>query len=197
MNDYEYVFIDKVEIKLLILYILHQAKSVAKQPYLTRQFLSDFIMQNIEVSYFDMQEAIPALAEDGFLMQYTKNHKETLEITKTGMDTLGFFYKKLPLSIRDKIDAEIYQSLVEYKDSASVVADYWPDNPRSFTAGLKIFEDDNLSLQLNVSFTNADDAQKLTRKFKEKPEWFYQKIIQICAEAIEECKSEKQSGKEK
>lgn len=197
MNDYEYVFIDKVEIKLLILYILHQAKSVAKQPYLTRQFLSDFIMQNIEVSYFDMQEAIPALAEDGFLMQYTKNHKETLEITKTGMDTLGFFYKKLPLSIRDKIDAEIYQSLVEYKDNASVVADYWADNPRSFTAGLKIFEDDNLSFQLNVSFTNADDAQKLTRKFKEKPEWFYQKVIQICAEAIEECKSEAQSGKGK
>ena len=44
MKSLEFSFENKSDIKLLIMYVLLQAKTVAKQDYLNKNFFSDFIM---------------------------------------------------------------------------------------------------------------------------------------------------------
>ena len=114
MKSLEFSFENKSDIKLLIMYVLFQAKTVAKQEYLNKNFFSDFIMESVKISYFDLHDTIFTLAEEGYIVMFVKNHKDVLEITQKGMETVGYFFKYIPLSIRDRIDECIYDGRIEW-----------------------------------------------------------------------------------
>ena len=71
----EFSFESKSDIKLLIMYVLAQAKSVAKQEYLNKNFFSDFIMESVKISYFDLHDTIFTLAEEGYILMFVKKKK--------------------------------------------------------------------------------------------------------------------------
>ena len=60
--------------------------------YLNKNFFSDFIMESVKISYFDLHDTIFTLAEEGYIVMFVKNHKDMLEITEKGMET---FHKLL------------------------------------------------------------------------------------------------------
>ena len=191
MTNTEFVFKEKIEIKLLILYILHQSKAIAKQNNLERQFLVDFCMEHIRISYFDLQECISELCEDNIVSSYTKNHKDVLILSDKGEFMLNQFLREIPYSVRDKIDNKISGSITEYKDEQSVTVDYWKENENYYTTLLKITDGDQPAMQLSVSFDNKTSAQALVHQFKKHPEEFYKQILQICDEAINNDLNEK------
>ncbi len=184
MEEYSYKFVDKIEVKLMLLYTVLQAREIAKCPFVAKQFLSDFAMQHINAEYIDVHECMDLLVKDGQFLQFTENHKDVFSITENGEFIVGQFFTNLPLSVRDKIDECIYKDLREYKDKEAVVTDYWAENKNCYTASLKIYDEKLLSLQLAVSFTNEKEAMIIHRKFQENPSYFYKKINEICSELI-------------
>lgn len=190
MKSIEFSFENKSDIKLLIMYVLSQAKSVAKQEYLNKNFFSDFIMESVKISYFDLHDTIFTLAEEGYILMFVKNHKDVLEITEKGLETVGYFFKYIPLSIRDKIDECIYDKILEHKEKESVEVDYWKENEKCYTSTLRIFDDEQKAMQFTISFSDAKHAQKLMKMFKKEPQEFYKKFIDICSDAIDRCSDE-------
>ena len=57
-GTYKYPVQKIPEIKLLILYIAEQAKTVCKAEKVSRLWLSDFAMENIATDYFKFQCAV-------------------------------------------------------------------------------------------------------------------------------------------
>ena len=185
MEDYSYKFIDKIEVKLVLLYTVLQAREIAKCPFIAKQFLSDFTMQHINADYIDVHECMDLLVKDGQFLMFTDNHKDVYQITENGEFIVSQFFNKLPISVRDEIDESIYNDLREYKDKEAIVTDYWAENEKCYTASLKIYDEKMLSLQLAVSFPGKTEAQIIHKKFQEDPAYFYKKINEICAEVID------------
>ncbi len=177
-----------MEIKLIILYIVYQSKSVAKQDAVERTFLCDFIAENIRVNYFDMQIQLSTLCEDGHLRSFMSNLKEKIMITEKGAYAIESFATSIPRSVRDKVDTIISGSVHEYKEGQTVAVDYWKENENLHTAVLNILDNEKNIFKLHISLPDSKDAQILKSKFKEKPEHFYSQIIALCSEAIDEGK---------
>ena len=184
MVDLEFVFKEKIEIKLLILYILHQSKAIAMQEDLERQFLVDFCMEYIKISYFDLQECISEILEDGIILGYTKNHRDILSLTEKGEFMLNQFLKMVPYSVRDTIDNKIYESVAKHNNERAVLVDYWNENNNCYTTMIRITENDSTQMQFMISFSNKYQAQALSHQFKKHPDEFYKKVLEICDEAI-------------
>ncbi len=188
MIDYQFTFQEPMEIKLIILYIVYQSKSVAKQDAVERTFLCDFIAEHIRVNYFDMQIQLSTLCEDGHLRSFMSNLKEKIMITEKGSYAIESFATSIPRSVRDKVDTIISGSVHEYKEGQTVSVDYWKENENQHTAVLNIMDNEKNVFKLHVSLPDSKDAQILKSKFKEKPEYFYSQIIAMCSEAIDEGK---------
>lgn len=190
MKSLEFSFENKSDIKLLIMYVLLQAKTVAKQEYLNKNFFSDFIIESVKISYFDLHDTIFTLAEEGYIVMFVKNHKDVLAITPKGEETVDYFFKYIPLSIRDRIDESIYNKIMVHKEKESVEVDYWKENEKCYTSTLRIFDDEQNAMQFTISFPDATQAHKLMKMFKKEPQEFYKKFIEICSDAIDRCKDE-------
>ena len=186
MEEYSYRFIDKIEVKLVLLYTVLQAREIAGVPFIAKQFLSDFAMQHINADYIDVHECMDLLVKDGQFIMFNDNHKDVFQITENGEFIVSQFFNKLPISVRDEIDESIYNDLKEHEEKESVVTDYWAENENCYTTSLKIYDEKMLSLQLALSFTNKNDAQIIHKKFQEDPAYFYKKINEICSEVIDE-----------
>lgn len=184
MINTEFVFKEKIEIKLLILYILHQSKAIAKQNHIERQFLVEFCMEHIKISYFDLQECISELSEDNIISSFTKNHKDILALSEKGEFMLNQFLREIPYSVRDTIDNKIAESVMDYNNKQAVTVDYWKENENCYTTLLRIKDGEFPAMQLTVSFGDKKHAQALEHQFKKYPVEFYKKILQICDEAI-------------
>lgn len=189
MEVYQFTFQEPFEIKLLILYIVYQSKSIAKQSEIEHTFLCDFIAENIRVNYFDMQIQLADLAEDGHLRKFVKNHKDCYMITEKGAYAIESFATRIPRSVRDKVDTIISESVHEYKEEHSVEVDYWNESETIHTAVINIRENEKSIFKMHVSLPSALDAQILKSAFKKKPEYFYSQIIALCSQAIDEEKA--------
>lgn len=192
MTDYVFKFQDKPETKLLILYIMYQSKYVADMPHVPKQFLSDFISEHINAEYFTVQQCLFELIQDSYIAQFVENHKDCLEMLEKGTYLIEQFFTQVPLSVRDKIDEVIVNSVKKYKNSRDVVVDYWAESKDCYTASLKIYEEDKIALHFSLSLPNELDAQFLAKKFKEKPFDFYKRIIGLSSEYIDEARKEKE-----
>jgi len=190
MLKYEFTFQEPMEIKLLILYIVYQSKSIAKQESVERTFLCDFIAENIRVNYFDMQIQLSTLCEDGHLRSFVSNFKDKIKITEKGTYAIESFATNIPHSVRDRIDSIIYDSVNKYRDQQTVAVDYWKESETLHTAVLNILEDEKNIFKLHISLPDAIDAQILKTKFKENPGFFYSQIIEMCSRAIDEGKKD-------
>lgn len=189
MELYEFTFQEPIEIRLLILYIVYQSKSVAGQNEIDHTFLCDFIAENIRVNYFDMQIQLADLSEDGHLRKFVKNHKDCYTITEKGKYAIESFATRIPRSVRDKVDTIIYESVHTYKEEHSVEVDYWKESEDIHTAVINIRDNEKTIFKMHVSLPSALDAQILKTAFKKKPGHFYSHIISLCSQAIEEEKA--------
>lgn len=179
-------FREKIEIKLLILYILFQSKNIADQEYIDRQFLNDFCMEYIKINYFDLTECVGMLIDDAAILSNTKNHREVLKLSEKGEFLLSQFIKELPFSVRDKVDTIISKEVLKYRNEKSVTSDYWVEGEHHFSAYLAISDEEMPAMRLVMTFPERTQAQGVQNYFKNHPDVFYKKLLDICDEAIKE-----------
>ena len=129
-NTYKYPVEKVPEIKLLILYIVEQARAVCKKEQVDRIWMTDFVMLNIATDYFKFQCVLGEMVSDGYLIKEERDGKELLSITELGITTVGYFYTELPQSVRVTVDKGLITSLKEKKTKDSVYAEYVRMNDR-------------------------------------------------------------------
>ena len=192
MDKLEFVFSEKFEVKSLILYTLHQIKETARKTHVQKQFLLDFLTGNVNVCYFDLVVCFDELREGGFIEVEPIQYKDVAKITAEGVKMAEHFFAQVPLSIRDLIDAQIVTELADFENKQTVKVDYWYEHDHCHTSCFEISDNMSSVMKFTISFPDKKSAQALTRIFKQKPDKYYKKFIDLCSEAIEDC--EKESG---
>ena len=184
-NTYKYPVEKVPEIKLLILYIVEQARSVCKKEQVDRLWMTDFVMLNISTDYFKFQSVMGEMVSDGYLTKEERDGKEFLSITDLGMTTVGYFYAELPNSVRVTVDKGLISSLKEKKVKDAVYAEYVHMNEKVHMATLRLYNDEIPQMSLTVTMPDKEVAVDLSKAMRKNPTIFYKKMMEACDEAIE------------
>lgn len=186
-STYKYPIEKIPDIKLLVLYVIEQARSACKKDKISRQWLSDFIAENISTNYFMVQCVIGELNEDGYLFSSTsEGGNEMLSITRTGTESIGYFYTRLPISVRETVDMALIESLTEREEREAVSAMYVKYNEQVHMASLRLFDKEIPQLQLDISMPDKETAVQLSKAMETHSGILYRRIMEACNEILEQ-----------
>ena len=183
-STYKYPVERVPQIKLLILYIVEQVRSVCKKDQTDRLWMTDFVMLNIATDYFKFQCVLGEMVTEGYLTKEEKDGKELLAITELGMRTVGYFYTELPHSVRVTVDKGLISSLKEKKSKDSVYAEYVYMNENVHMAALRLYDEGIPQMSLTITMADKQTAVDLSKAMRKNPSVFYKKMIEACDEAL-------------
>lgn len=142
--------------KLTILYLL------SKVDYpISNNSLSNFLLQNDFTDYFNLQQIMGELIDDGYVEREVVRNKTLYRISDSGSSTIKLLDRELSSSMKKDIKNYIRENDMALKDDISVMAHYYQTGIDSYTANMYIEEAGEKLLELNISAPTKAEAEKI------------------------------------
>ena len=174
---YETILRDDVILKLIILFTAKEFGNPLTNPDLTK-----FILNNNEIDYFLLQHNIYELVKMEKMRVFKEFGKDFYAITDDGIETVGFFYMKIPYLVRKNILLDLEQQRVLSEPQTKIVADFEPSE-NEFTAGVKIIDNGQEQFSLNIIVPGREHAIAVCEYFEKNVADIYrdlnQKIMEL------------------
>lgn len=158
--------------KLIILYILDRAKT----PISMTQ-ISDFLLMQEYTNALTLQSVTVELKEDGYITTENKSHREFLNITPTGHDTLHLFEKDINYQIRNDIDEFLKENRVELLNEFSVMSDYKKTSNSDYEVSLTATERSFPLFGVTLNVPTKELAESICDNWKKKNEEIYAYLV--------------------
>lgn len=173
----------EIEDELMIQFIILYALAHADEP-LAYSDLLNVIQQNCEISFTDLQLGLDNLIDTKHVIQKRATDILSIyEITQKGQYVIDFFYKQIPLIVREPIDESIKELYLEKRRKEAVRANIEPINEHEYTAECQLYDDDKMKLMsLSLYAGDRDEAERIALKFKDNAAEIYEKLIGLFGE---------------
>lgn len=126
---------DQTTGKLILLWVMEKMEI----PLTENSILDICTSRNNWLNYMECKELIWELLNSGFLYKTEEaENEERYTITYEGRNCLSHFYKRIPLSIREKITDYVKLNRMSVKRSQEYLSDYSKNTDGSFTVSLRI-----------------------------------------------------------
>jgi hypothetical protein len=162
-----------LENKLILLYAFNQCKAP-----LTKGQISQIIIENIQISYFDIQFLIDSLLEDGYLSSTPHRDDHVYAISETGRQTLSLFIDRIPAYLREMLDLFIRQNRDHVLKDVRSQASYLLRGDGDFAVSLRLVENDVELMELTVHVPNKAQAKYICNNWESRSTKIYSDIIQ-------------------
>lgn len=160
---------DKLDIKLLVLYIMNRIAAPIDFSTLT-----DLTMCDSGVDYFQFAEAASELAESGHITQ----DGEYYAITEKGRRACAAGESSLSPVIRRRCDQRLAPLNQALKRKAQVRAELRPQ-PLGFDVCLSMDDDHGSLLSLTLLAPSREDGQRIADQFLQHPDRIYNGILGV------------------
>lgn len=158
----------KLEIKLLILYILARAD----EP-LDMDTLLDVAMCDSGVSYFDFSTALAELVES----LHVERKSGLFHITQQGRDNGGIMEDRLPYSVRLRCDVRLTDINEDFQRQRRIHAEMERQNDGNWQVRLALDSEEDIPLfSLTLTLSTQEDAKRLVQRFKADPHKYLQSL---------------------
>ena len=165
---------DKLEIKFLILYIT--ARVIEPIPFDT---VWDLAMCDEGVDYFDFAECLSDLVRTEHL---TLSADGLYAITDKGLRNSRICESSLPYSVRLRTDRNIEEYNKELLRQAQVQGKAIPRENGTYTVELKLSDDVDSLMQLELMVATEEMAKDLAERFRKDPEHLYARVLEALYE---------------
>jgi len=152
---YEKFYSSPFSIRLMLMY----AASEYKKP-ITNTILTNCILENNEVNFFDLQFNLYELVKRGEFYGFKEDGEYLYRLTEDGQADIDCFNFKIPLVIKKKIRDSVEKQLKSEKPITDVIADYTPHG-KEFLASMKVLENGIEQFGVNVLVTNREIAKSV------------------------------------
>ena len=159
---------DKLDIKLLILYLLN--KAVAPIDFAT---LTDLSMCDPGVEYFDFAEAVSELVQSSHI-QFQDN---LYSITEKGRRNSSDCESSLSPVIRRRCDSNLAPINAALQRSAQIRSEIEELGPASFVLRLAMDDDSGNLLSLSLSAVSRTQCEQMANYFTSNAESFYHTVL--------------------
>ncbi|NLY44109.1 MAG: DUF4364 family protein [Clostridiaceae bacterium] len=163
---------DITENKLILLFILDKIQIPITNTQLTEIVIKDELM-----NYFILQQYLSELINTSQIKVYEERGKQLYKLTPQGKQTLSYFVNRVPLSTREKILKSILEKKKEFKKSAEVISNYFPQIDNGYLVECKIVENKVPLIELRITVGTKEQAKHVCKHWKNNYEKIYNEII--------------------
>lgn len=160
---------DKLDIKMLVLYLLDRAVGPVDFDTLT-----DLVMRHEGVEYFDFAEALGELVTSGHLVEESEGYT----ITEKGRINSAACEGSLPYSVCQRCDRDLIPINAALRRAAQIRGEKRANRDGSVVARLSLDDDGGNLLTIELLCPSADQADRLIAGFKARPEEVYRKVLE-------------------
>ncbi len=149
----------------------------------------DFAVSNVQITtffteygytdYFKAQLALNDVA-DSSLANVTKSHGNTsYTLSSEGKKTLELFIDRITEDIDSDITSYLNDNELRMKEEQSVVADYFPVEPKGYTVNCKIVNNstNRTTYEVNCFVPTKEQAEAICNNWKAKYEKMYLEFL--------------------
>ena len=168
------------EIKLMVLYTVKNLKVASNYTML------DFVISSsADVNYFELERYITDLMSTQNLTSYSADGDKFYAITEAGEETVGFFERKIPGSIRLKLKDKIDEINRENARGNKIFADYIPINENEYSVKLSL--EDNGAVILNLEFYAGpkERASEICTYLRKNTTEFYKAFMELVDQGLQ------------
>jgi predicted transcriptional regulator len=162
-----------IEDKLIILYVLDKIKTG-----MSREQIALVVIQNVQISYFDIQLYIDAMVREHLIAESTDSDGIAVFMnTSEGTAAIRQLSPRIPVFIREMLDRYIQDCQNKFLNAVSVTADYTENGPGDFQTELSLTENGLKLMALSVNCPSRDEAVAMCDKWKKQTQKIYAAII--------------------
>jgi len=161
---------DRLEIKILILYIA--ARLPGAVPLET---LTDLILCDDGVDYFEFMTCLDELVETGHL-ELVDGKKYT--ITQKGLDNEAVMASSIAYSVRMKVNKNVVPYVQQLQRDALVKADYRARSDGTCDLSLSLDDSSGRILELNLLVPDEASARRIQKNFKANAESMFHRLYE-------------------
>lgn len=170
----QYGFIhDKLDVKLLVLYILSRAAGA-----LERDTLIDLTMVDDGVDYFTFMEVLSELEDTGHLTC----EDDRYTITEKGRKNSAVCESSLPYSVKRKCERKLSGVNAALRRDAQVRAEVLSREDGGYTLRLSLDDEDANLLTIELLSPSQEQAERLAESFRKRPEQVYNSVLDVLLE---------------
>ncbi|MBE7038991.1 MAG: DUF4364 family protein [Ruminococcaceae bacterium] len=171
----------ELELKLSVLYVIKHLKTKATGP-----LLHNIIGSVVKTNFFEIGHIVYLLIESKNLTEMMIDNETAYIITNEGEASVGYFYKDIPYSVREKLLNAVDKINKQIKFESEIIADIEPASYKSFMTKCEINEGGEKLLGLELNVGTREMAKKCSEYFKEHYEEIYTKIVTIMCSEIKD-----------
>ncbi|MBO4510848.1 MAG: DUF4364 family protein [Lachnospiraceae bacterium] len=160
--------------KLATLYMLSKLDT----PISTNR-LSFYLLKNNYTDYFTFQQGVGELLNDRWLDTTIVHGKTLYRITPEGRDAINLLSNEISEDMKRDIEAYIKENKYSIHEDLSVQAKYYQYNIDQFISNLSIDENGKRLLEINISTSSEDAAEKICTNWKKNSEEIYPMLVKM------------------
>ena len=166
---------DEIKIQYIILFAMAKADRI-----ITHNQLMSIVLDNCNIKFTDFRIALDNLEQIGHIRVFSPDGKETYcELLPLGREANGFFYKKIPIYIREPIEQYIEPFFRDEVIRQSVRAELLPLSEKEFMADFGIYDGKTPLMLLSVYAGTRAYANSMIREFNKDPQKIYETVIEL------------------
>lgn len=164
---------DKLDIKVLILFILRRLPGVVAQ-----EQLREFVMSDGGVDYFDFTDCLSELVTGGSVTEEAGGYR----VTDKGIEAADTVQSSLPYSVRTKVERLLAPLQQKMRRDASIVACHTLSEV-GCTVTLAMGDGQGELIRLSLVCAGEKQAETIEKNFRRDAETYYQRIAAMLSES--------------
>lgn len=160
--------------KLILLYAAQQFAVP-----LTNRQMTDFIMQQELLNYFEMQQYLGDLVDQSMLEFSTSEGEDYYVITETGNKSLELLGSRIPQFERRQINDAIAENKKSFVMYTNIFADYTKEDDDEYVVSLKVQEGPYTMIDLKLNVVSNKHAKAICENWEQNAQYLYGDILSI------------------
>lgn len=158
--------------KLTILYILSRVDFP-----MSNSQISNFILENDYTDYFNIQQIMGELIDDGYVSREAIHSRTLYRLTDAGEAALKMLSRELSPAMKADVDEYIRDNKMQLKDELAVKGSYYQEDIDRYIAHLYVEEEDAKLLEINVAARSAEEADSMCAGWQKNCERIYRQLM--------------------
>lgn len=168
------MFLEHDEMKFAILYTIE--KNV--EPITMTELCDILTWEKQVMNYFDLALMLNELIEDGFVDSKFYRDERSFLLSERGEETNSFFFERVPMSIRKRIDEEISSRKYEEQVNPNAVkTEIEPVAPHQYMACLSMLDANIPMLEIKLHSGSRADAERAAKTLEKNAEDIYKLLV--------------------
>ncbi len=144
---------------------------------ITNNALSNFLLQNDFTDYFNLQQIMGELIDDGYVDKETVRNKTLYRISKSGEAAIRLLDRELAPGMKADIEKYITDNGMDLRDDLSVMSRYYQEDINRYVANMFIEEAGEKLIEMNITVPTAADAERFCAKWYNTSDKLYPVIM--------------------